>query len=72
MKFNVGDRIICINNKDNHILNLNQQYVVTKVLTYVNRICILNYERKSFYVHRFELDKLYYRKVKLKQLRNGI
>jgi hypothetical protein len=71
MKFKEGDRVICINNTDNNQLVLNKHYTVRKIFTEENRICLLNHDGKGFYNYRFELDKQYYRKEKIKQLRNG-
>jgi hypothetical protein len=74
MKFKEGDRVVCIdNNGHEEILTLNKQYFVC----YIDdddffNVIANNGEELSFFKKRFKLDKNYYRKQKIKQLRNGI
>jgi hypothetical protein len=77
MKFKEGDRVICIDiTFSNKPIELNTQYIIKSVLKHPNnRNCVklLNfYDKFYFYEERFKLDEKYYRKEKIKKLKNEI
>jgi hypothetical protein len=75
MDFKIGDRVICIDNSINKQLKLHKQYIIEDIscnLSGDSYIIIDNYSRCAYRMSRFILDKQYYRKQKIKQLRNGI
>jgi hypothetical protein len=73
MAFNKGDVVICIDDSYSFCeLILNEHYIVREV--YDNGKILLKdvYSKSAFFEKRFILDKNYYRKEKIKKLRNGI
>jgi hypothetical protein len=73
MEFKKGDRVICIDTYSINQLILNKQYTVEvyNILTTGSAIKLVGVET-TYYTYRFKLDEKYYRKEKLKQLRNGL
>lgn len=74
--FKEGDRIKClVNDNYDFQLDLNESYIFVKYFGYDNfgkdnYIVIKGYEDILYMAERFELDKKYYRKEKLKFLNN--
>jgi hypothetical protein len=78
MIFKEGDRVICIdNNLSKNQLILNKQYIIKGCIKNSKRsnrdtVELINVNTQPYYASRFILDKNYYRKEKIKQLRNGV
>jgi hypothetical protein len=75
MIFKKGDRVICIDVVDAPFgLCLNKQYIILYTHVTGPNIDTVTLEENplvTYYSNRFILNKQYYRKEKLKQLRNG-
>jgi hypothetical protein len=77
MKFKEGDIVICIDIRiSTKPIVFNKQYTIDKIYDggtyYSNCISLTEFGNQHFFAYRFKLDKKYYRKEKLKQLRNEI
>jgi hypothetical protein len=76
MDFKIGDRVIYIDNDDKYnILKQYMQYIIVGINNNYTETYVYLKDHSSnllFNINRFKLDKKYYRKEKLKQLRNDI
>jgi hypothetical protein len=71
MEFKKGDRVVCIDDSGYYNLILNKQYKIVGMIG--KDLCeIAGYTQDILSITRFKLDTNYYRKQKIKQLRNGI
>jgi hypothetical protein len=76
MNYKEGNKVVCINSDRYKKLILNKQYTIDIIyaggIFFDACVSLTEFGDEKFRAYRFELDTTYYRKQKLKQLRNGI